>query len=62
VSNTAEGITEIGDDVFRDSLTEAQAIPEDTGDVMKTGEIVLSGPAAESNTRVVEANLGESFD
>jgi ABC-type branched-subunit amino acid transport system ATPase component len=37
-------------------------IPEDTGYVMETGEIVLSGPAAESNTRVVEAYLGESFD
>ncbi len=36
----------------------------DHGYVMETGEMVLNGPASEllSNTRVIEAYLGESFD
>lgn len=36
----------------------------DFGYVMETGEVVLAGPAAElqSNTRVIEAYLGEAFD
>ena len=44
ISNTASGITEQGDYIFRDSLTEAQVIPQTVATATEPPRPSWSGP------------------